>query len=230
MRDLILNGVTGPFLGSTATSRIGMQNALSFLPYSDWGVSNREDYNALLGGILGPTAGLGAKVSDAVGFFEQGDYTKAVERILPRGIADVVKSGRLLAEGETNRKGVQVVGQDDIGLADLFVSALGLPTKVQTDRWRTAKYKAEYGEHFKGRTAELKREYALARKAGEDVSEIRKEWRGLQAAKRRNGMKPAPMSELTRAARDWQKDEAGVVGGVTTDSGTREFVERLSRL
>ncbi|MEN6527994.1 MAG: PLxRFG domain-containing protein, partial [Candidatus Polarisedimenticolia bacterium] len=229
-RDLIMNGVPGPVFGSTITSKIGMSNMLSLFPFSEWGVGSREGVEGLIAASMGPMASLGMSAADGLGLIGQGELYKGLEKLVPKGLRDVMASARMANEGIVDRRDTTVMQREDLATFDLISNALGLPTKVQTDRWFTQREKFAYETYFNERTAQLKREYVRAFRDGKPRYEIEREWRNLQAAKRRNGFRTQSFSDLRNALRENRERERSTAGGVVYDEGSRKFTERLSTL
>jgi hypothetical protein len=229
-RDMIMNGIPGPLFGSSITAKVGMGNMLSLFPFTDWGVDSKEGVQQLIVASMGPTAGVGMMMADGLGLIGQGDYHKGLEKLVPKGMRDVAASLRMASDGATDRRDTEVLQREDLSAFDLISNALGLPTKIQTQRWSTNSQKYAYEQYFNDRTSSLKREYSRAFRDGKPRFEIEREWRNLQAAKRRNGFRTQPISDLRGSVREQRERNRNVAGGVPYDSGSRGFVERTSQL
>ncbi len=229
LADLFSKGIPKA-LGVDPSGRLGSGNMLSLLPYADTSVS-RKGYEAAVMGALGPfLGGMLPKMADGVDMMGKGDYWKGLEQLLPKGFADLSKATRQATGGMTQRNGDTVMAPDEIGALATLSQAIGLPSTTLTERSfrATAKFKAE--EHFKARSAEIKREYTEAYRSGEQSALIaaRKEWERLQAVRKEYGYKPMPMSELLKSPQEKVKRETNTAGGVQFNRNNRGFVEALA--
>jgi hypothetical protein len=91
--------------GADLSGKLGMGNALSILPYTDFDAT-REGFNAIATGLtLGATGGLGARVFQALGDIKDGDYYRGLMGLSPTGVSQAMKAFVEAGQGETNRRG-----------------------------------------------------------------------------------------------------------------------------
>jgi hypothetical protein len=229
--DLLISGVPGA-LGVDVSSKIGLGNVFSILPYTDVDLASRSGAEKVLVGLMGASANLGLKFADALGLMAQGQYYKGLEQMLPNGVANLMKGARFAAEGITMRNGDVVLKPDEISMLDAAFQAVGLPTNTITDRQFTQKVVKEFDKYYTQRTTEVKGDYVEASRKGDSaaMADAREEWIKLQESRVANGYKRQPYSELYRAPMEANKRARATAGGVEFGKSNRRFVESLSTI
>lgn len=229
LADLFSKGVPKA-LGVDLSGRLGSGNMLSLLPFADTDVS-RKGYEAAVMGALGPfLGGLLPKFADGLDMIGKGDYWKGSEQLLPKGFADLSKATRQATEGMSQRNGDTVMQPDEISLLATLSQAVGLPSTTLTERSFRASSKFKAEEHFKARSAQVKKEYTEAYRSGDQsaLRDARKEWEHLQGVRKDYGYKPQPMSELLKAPQEKAKREKNTAGGVQFNRNNQGFVKELA--
>jgi hypothetical protein len=229
LADFLFKGAPYALLGLDTSDRLGMGNITALAPYADINPnSTKEEIMEQVGKlVLGPSGGLLGRAIDGWGFgVEQKDYYRMMETMAPSLVANSMKAGRLATEGLTNAKGDVLEKPETFqGLPALY-TALGVrPRELvnQGDR-RSKEYKID--KHYDAETAQLNRRYNKAAKAGDKAEqrEIQNEFLALQAAKKRDGVKSQPLSNLLKAPREQKKRERKTIGGVQYTKANRELV------
>lgn len=229
--DLLISGVPGA-MGVDLSSKIGLGNVFSVLPFTDIDFTSRAGAEKVIVGLMGPTASLGLKFIDGLGMMSQGNYYKGLEQMLPNGVANVLKSGRFATEGITMRNGDVVLKPEEISMLDAAFQAVGLPTNTITDRQFTQKVVKEFDKYYKQRDTEIKGDYVEASRKGDSASmgDAIDEWNKLQASRVANGYKRQPYSDLYKAPMAAIKRERNVSGGVEFTKSNRQLIESLSTI
>lgn len=227
--DALTRGVPNAF-GVDLSGKVGSGNMLSLFPYADWDIESRSGYQNLLAAAAGPfVGGLMPKWADAVGTAKQGDYYKALEKVLPGAIGNAIKGTRFAVDGVTTTRGVQAMSADEITWVDGLFQAVGLPTSTITDRnFRSgAEYKAS--KFFDEKSSQVKKDYVEAFQDNDTdaMAEARQEWLDMQATRKRLGLTVQPLSQLIKAPRERMKRDRMAVGGVAADRETQGFVKNL---
>lgn len=227
--DALTRGVPNAF-GVDLSGKVGSGNMLSLFPYADWDIESRSGYQNLLAAAAGPfVGGLMPKWADAVGTAKQGDYYKALEKVLPGALGNAIKGTRFAVDGVTTTRGVQAMSADEITWVDGLFQAVGLPTSTITDRnFRSgAEYKAS--KFFDEKVSQVKKDYVEAFQDNDTdaMAEARQEWLDMQATRRRLGLTVQPLSQLIKAPRERMKRDRMAVGGVAADKETQGFVKNL---
>ena len=226
MADLLLNGVPAA-LGVNVGGKLGMGNVASVLPFTDVDLSSRSGYEKMMVGLMGPfIGGLAPKFVDGAGMIAKGEYYKGLELLAPNGIGNAMKGVRYANEGITMRNGDVVLKPEEISMVDAAFQAVGLPTTTITGRQYVQRTEAEFDKFYNERATAVKGAYVNASRAGdgEAMADARQEWQDLQDARRRNGYKIQPMSELFKATVAARKRETSIVNGVETNKGNKQFV------
>ena len=230
LTDALTRGVPNAF-GVDLSGKVGSGNMLSLFPYADWDIESRSGYQNLLAAAAGPfVGGLMPKWADAVGNAKQGDYYKALEKVLPGALGNAIKGTRFAVDGVTTTRGVQAMSADEITWVDGLFQAVGLPTSTITDRnFRSgAEYKAS--KFFDEKASQVKKDYIEAFQDNDTdaMAEARQEWLDMQATRKRLGLTVQPLSQLIKAPQERRKRERAAVGGVATDRETQGFVRQFT--
>lgn len=214
-------------VGSDLSGKLGMGNALSILPFTDF-EANREGFNAIAVGLtLGATGGLGARTFDALGDIKKGDYYRGLMGLAPTGFSQAIKAVVEADRGETNRRGDVLVSADEIATWESFAQAVGWPTTSVTERRFDRGVAFDNREAFDSRASKIKNEYTRAVR-GSDSEARRKaieKWQRLQNSRREAGFKPQPLSTLMRAPQEQAKRERNTAGGLQFNTQNRQFVQ-----
>jgi len=224
--DLLWGGATQA-AGVPLGGRIGAGGMLSLLPYTELQAS-RKGYESMFTAAAGPLlGGIAPRVVEGLGALAGGDLWKGTEAMLPAGFANVSKALRYETQGLTQKNGDVALTPDEIGVLDLALQAIGLPTNTIQERsyLAGAKFKAE--TFYKDRTSEMKRAYSDAYNAGSGTADVIADWNALQESRVQLGFTRQPLSELLKAPQERRKREASVVGGVQSRKGSEGFLATL---
>jgi hypothetical protein len=230
--NMILRGA--PTLGGVDLSgKIGMGNMLSIMPFTQIDKLDGQKTYEIIGTLLGgPAGGLAARTADGMAYIANGDTWKGLEMMTPKGMGDLMKAIRISGEGVTNRRGDVLLGSEDIGELDTFWRGIGLAPIKQTVRSVKQSAKYELEQNFESRTSRIKSDYVKAYKSrdSQKMAEARRAWSELQEARRRNGYKTQPLSNLMKAPIEQAKRERMTKGGIQYDRGSRRYVESLEEM
>ncbi len=227
--NLLLRGVPS-LAGVDVSGTLGLGNLLSVAPYTDL-PSDRESYAKYILSLTGPAiGGIGANTFDAVSLMGDGNYYKALERLMPRGIGAASKSLRETTTGETTARGDTLTQPIDLGAVEAIWGTLGLSPIARVNRQyaRNQFYKDE--KFYQDRAADIKRAYADAYKDDNStaMTALRLEWRGLQDARRERGFKTQSVLDLVKAPREQALREKRTVGGVPFTPGTEGRARQIT--
>lgn len=235
LADLLIKGAPYAFLNIDTSQKLGMGQMLDILPFvdTDNALADRSGYNEFVVASLGPfIGGVMPKMVDALGRLAEGDYYRALEQAMPAGPSHMMRAARIGDEGLTRRNGDVVMSAADIDFLDQASVLMGFPSKTLADQTWKSRVLYETDQFFSARTTRLKRKYARAVREGdtEAAAEVREDWRQLQEAKRRNGYRPSPMTELLRAPAERTRREARTAGGAPFRPQNRQFVQELDEM
>lgn len=185
--DLLLHG-PGAMLGLDMSAKLGEDKIFSIMPYNDFDFSSGKKAMQTIGALVaGPAGSQAGRFIDGFNYIAQGDYYKGIEKLMPKGVATAMESFRLENEGYSLRNGDVIVKPEDISEFGLLLNALGLPSTMIMEMKRENAQHYEVSKFFDDRSGEIKREYMKAAKDKdtEEMSDLRKQWMELQAAKDR---------------------------------------------
>jgi hypothetical protein len=227
--NLLLRGVPS-LAGVDVSGTLGLGNLLSVAPYTD-APTDRESYAKYILSLTGPAiGGIGANTFDAVALMGDGNYYKALERLMPRGIGAASKSLRETTGGETTARGDTLTQPIDLGAVEAIWGTLGLSPIARVNRQyaRNQFYKDE--KFYQDRAADVKRAYVDAYKGDNStaMNALRLEWKGLQDARRERGFKTQSVLDLVKAPREQTLREKRTVGGVPFTPGTEGRARQIT--
>ncbi len=89
-------------------------------------LDSHEMYAHMMPQILGPVlGGIVPNMFRGVGYLREGEYQKAVEKLSPKFIRDLSKAQRYATEGQVNRQGAVLKGQEDFSALEIVGQAVG---------------------------------------------------------------------------------------------------------
>ena len=207
--QLIMRGVP-TLAGVDLSGKIGSGQMLSIAPFADIDLTTQAGVTQAIGTIAGGAAGgMAARMLDGLGLMMNGDIYRGTEQVMPKGIGDMLKAGRIAGEGLTRRNGDVILGPDDVSQVGQLFAAIGLPSAKVAETYQARQSALDLEKNFTERATKVKNQYARAfrEKDAEGMAEARDAWMKLQAARRRNDLKPQPMSSLLRAPQEQRKRE-----------------------
>lgn len=228
--DLVTRGAP-TLAGVDFSGKIGYGNMLSITPFSNADLGTTAGQAEWLGTFIGGAAlGMTSRVADGLVLMAGGDWYKGVERTMPKGVSDAMKAFRTQTEGMTRRNGDVILPAEEVDtLANIF-SAIGVPSAQQAVVYENRNLARDIKAKFTDRTSRIKNDYikAVKDKDQEGMKEARAAWKKLQDAKRRNGVKPTPLSSLLKAPMEQRKRERNTVGGVQYTKQDRALARAIA--
>jgi hypothetical protein len=229
LADLLLKGGPKAFGGPDTSVWIGAGTMLSILPFADTDIS-KDGYTAAVMGAMGPlVGGLGPRFADGAKLMKDGDYLKGLEQMTPAGITGVLKSVRYNTDGLTKRNGDVLLSPEEFSFFDATLTAMGLSPGKVADRNMLMNAQFKSDEFFKNRSALIKKDFSEAVRNGDEATrrEAIEDWQTIQAARRRLGYKPQPLSDLLKAPKEQRDRERDTRGGVQFRKSNEGFTEQL---
>lgn len=161
-----LVGIPGRALNVDLTNRIGSPN----LWFRDSGrdLEGADAWNALVGDLLGPIAGLGASAFMAAGSFGE-DPVRALEKIVPKAVRDPIKAGRYASDGVTTWNGDVIV--EDLGPLELLAQASGLTPARVAERYEANNRMKNEEKRITKERQKLHKDLGDAVRSGEGISD-----------------------------------------------------------
>lgn len=172
LANLITKGIPA-MLGVDLSGKLGSGNIFDPAPFVRNAKDGRDTTAAYFMAIVGGAAGgQVANAAEALHQAGQGNYAKAAMMSLPKAAADLLKAEEFQRSGTKDSRGNTILDPSEISAASIVLKALGMtPTAID----RVA---AERNAMFVARTArndaraKLLQDYARAKMAGDDTSEI----------------------------------------------------------
>lgn len=187
-----------------------------FMPYNSKYVDLNPDADSALlftaQMLLGPTGTTVRNMGNIADFINRGNYYRAAEYAMPKGLRSYLETLRLADEGYTTRGELTITDPTKFDAVDFLTNAIGLPsTDINQIKW-TRGQQIEIQQWFSDQTSRIKRGYLSAYddRDREAMAEYRDEFRELQKAKdrvrpffnnSRNVLKRASVSDLIKAPR-----------------------------
>lgn len=207
--QLIMRGVP-TLAGVDLSGKIGSGQMLSIAPFADIDLTTQAGVTQAIGTIAGgATGGMAARMLDGLGLIMNGDIYRGTEQVMPKGIGDMLKAGRISGEGLTRRNGDVILSDEDVSQVGQLFAAIGLPSVKVTETYQARQSALDLEKNFTERATKVKNQYAKAfrERDTEAMAEAREAWKKLQDARKRNDLKPQPMSSLLRAPQEQRKRE-----------------------
>lgn len=174
MADALAKGLP-TLMGADLSGRIGMGDVFSLYPRLDLSTARSVDekMGRVAAAVMGPgVGGLGAQAFRAGQFFEQGDWAKGTEQLVPKMAADVIQAGRTATKGMTDMKGEQILGADEISAWDTTLRALGVSPQDQANYYEANAAINKVKRATADRKAQIHNQYRAALHDG-DMSDVR---------------------------------------------------------
>jgi len=227
LATLITRGVPSA-LGVDLSSKLGMGNVLSLLPFNDLDLTSRSGVeSAAFSAFGGPAGGLTLRAIDGLNLMRDGQYYRGLEQLVPTGATNAMKAYRQATEGLTRRNGDVLISPEEISGMDTFWQAIGFqPTELSVRQFRD-RVKREADDAFKTRADRIRGEYLRAKDDPETRADARDRWTELQDARVEAGYRRQPLSSLLRADQSQRERERNTLRGIQFNRDTRRFVEEL---
>lgn len=223
---LIMRGAPAA-AGIDLSGKLGMGNALSVLPFTDFELSKAGVAEAGFAMAFGASGSLAQRFADGLKLIGGGEYHRGLEKLAPKGISDAMKAVRENNEGVTRLNGDVLVPADEIAAWESTAKFFGVPVTSDTKRRFLTDIKFEEEKAFKDKAAKLKNQYTKARREGDDTSAVREKWNKLQEERVSEGFKREPLSNLLQAPQAQAKRERETAGGIQFNKQTRRFTQEL---
>jgi hypothetical protein len=213
--------------GVDLSGKLGMGNALSVLPFTDFELSKAGVTDIGFALTFGASGSLAQRFADGLKLIGGEEYYRGLEKLAPKGISDAMKAVRENEQGVTRLNGDVLVPADEIAAWESVAKSFGVPVTSDTKRRFLTDIKFEEEKAFKDKAAKLKNQYTKARREGDDTSAVREKWNKLQDERVREGFKREPLSNLLQAPQAQAKRERETTGGIQFNKQTRRFTEEL---
>jgi hypothetical protein len=205
--DVFAKGIPA-FFGADLSARIGLGDVASPFPIARFdGRTGTDQVGQVLVAALGPAAGMTAKFYDGYLRFAEGDWSKGVEKITPKAVADMFKASRYGKEGMTDGNGAPT-GTELDGW-DVVYRALGVAPTTESNYYEGTRAVKTVEDAVKTRMGRVGRAYKDGVRTG-DLAKAREMIEKFNADHPENPIKPK--QELTwrrEVSRDGKNRDEG---------------------
>jgi len=157
----VLDGPVSALTQATVNTRVGLNNM--WVQDAPTGMEGKELGLFYLGQAAGPLGGLAVRAFDAGAPSPEGFGERALEKVMPKALGDVLKAVRYAREGVTNQRGDVITPASQISNYDTFLQAVGFtPYKVSL-QYEKNRNVSEYSQKIMARKALLKNKLNLMR-------------------------------------------------------------------
>lgn len=163
-------------LGLDVSQRVGMGELLNPLPYlRAYGKTGEEQFAQGLASALGAPFGMVGRMWDSKVLWEQGHWDKALEKFLPKMLADLARANRYTRTGITTRSGETAIKPDRIDGWDVTLRAMGFSPTVESEHYAAKQAKEDVARATDELRKRLLAKYAQAKLRGEDTEDVQDE-------------------------------------------------------
>tara|TARA_R110000751_G_scaffold174190_2_gene280553 strand:- start:1372 stop:2967 length:1596 start_codon:yes stop_codon:yes gene_type:complete len=223
-------GLVNAALGSDMASRIEMNSLLYRPPFIDKDQSQLWTLAEQLGG---PIVGITLSMERGIGLFNEGEFVRGTEAVMPAAVRNVMKGGRYATEGALTRRGDAI--SEDIGLFQTIMQFGGAQPTVISDQHRMNRNNRGKDDHLKETRTKLLRKLNFAASQNDArgylaaYKEIVKYNRDLPAAAR--GRKVILKDTIDRSRKSYEDRTKKMLGGIEYTpfmlSSNREYGDGL---
>ena len=153
-----------------------------------------------------------SRFGDAFILGSEGDYQKALEKVLPKFMSSLVKAERLGSEGLTTRSGNVAIESDEFDAWDQAIKALGFTPTKESEYYQAMYAKERISQAIDDRRNRVIKALATARLNGEDTAEALEQARqfNIEHPSRRITGESVIRSVAQRRKDKQQRSESGV--------------------
>jgi hypothetical protein len=217
--DIVMKGPMDYLTGATISSRVSLNNL--WLRETPAYLEGGDRYLHNLGEAVGP---LGALVKDAFYMAPQelaeGNYSRALEYILPKALKDSAKTNRYMREGVRSRRGDVVISGEELQSKDLFLQASGFTPAKITKQYEINRAVKKAEGHILKRKERLMDRLFLAVRHG-DKKEMLSTVKKINRFNTKNKGYPISPSKIIASAKARGRFSAEAVGGIKVNKNLR---------
>jgi hypothetical protein len=210
-------------LGIDLSGRLAAPSLTQQLRYAQGGKEGRDQFNAMLVAMLGPSAGMLANWYDAAAVADV-DPARAWQMVLPKVFADPLRAIDRADRGILSRSGTQLVPPEEAGGFKALLKAAGFESTDVTDMYEQRAAFNEARQRAAAVRDTLLRRYAEARMAGKPVGEIMDD---IAEFNRRNPSNRITPDTLRRSIEQRRKAQQETVNGVRIRRQDRDLVDQV---
>lgn len=208
-------------VGIDLSGRLGLGNMLFFdTPEA----SSRGVYGFIGEQVMGPVGGIGVGAVDAIDAFHRGDYFRALEKMSPKGLRDVLRAGRYGTEGMLDRYGNTIKSTKELGYAALFWQSVGLAPAAAAEAYEQRGAALGFERRVDARRSLLLERYARADRTGK-----REIWKEIREFNREHPAWRVTADTLKRSRKARARREKERSGAFYASPAHRRVLEEMGR-
>lgn len=170
--DLINYGPVGTLTNTELSSRLSLNDLLFREPFGSSGTSHVSEAKDWMVQLLGPVASMFLSPAKAWDQWQQGNYDRAVEAIMPSGVRQLMVAWRYADEGVKTPSGKQVFEKEEVSGASIFKQMMGFAPQNIATQTRENIQRTGIGLEIGRARTDLMKKYDRAVLEGKDLDAI----------------------------------------------------------
>lgn len=230
--DLILEGVPS-LLGVNLSDSIGAGTMASIAPYTRKDFNKEGGMKELLINLAGAPISRILRIHDGwtQSNWETNSWRPLIEAGLPAGIPGIFKAAGILDATVDKRTGAKFLSDEDFGLTDRLLLAMGATPKVLEDMYRMRGQVRRTQEWGTQQSGEIKARFINTRRGNnwKEINEIYRDLEEINVKRREKGLPKIKRSDLHSAYKQRVKEEKSMqqYGGMKVPQSQRRLAERI---
>lgn len=221
--EVISHGLPRAVLPIDLASRVSLGD-LWIRGGSREGDNPREAFAADMVSLLGPTASTLLGWYMAGDYMERGQYSKAIQAIVPKAARDVLKAGDMATTGTTDSFGAVLKPADDYSTMDVINQALGFSPAQRSEMYEARSAVNQAKTAIEGKRKALISQLVEAKIAG-DTPAAQEMWQEIVAFNRRNPDFKITRSTINRSMTNRRKRAEAMRDGIWLPKGKESLRE-----
>lgn len=225
LSDILTKGVPAAF-GADFSKRIGLSDVAQPFPMMRFSGARtgRAKAGETLLNVIGPSGGMLASAFDAYDLFDQGDWYRGTEKLVPKAIMDPLRASRYATQGMTDGSG------DPTGTAisgwDVTLKTLGIAPISEANYYEGTAAIKDVTTATSSRKGNIGNKYRAALRDG-DMSSVRQMITKFNQDHPENKITPRTENEWRKAAHTAMKNR-GASSGIKYGTKTTEPYNKLA--
>lgn len=188
----------------------------------------------LAGEGLGPIFGMGLNFAGGIGDFQDNRTRRGIEKFMPKGISDILKTIRYAQEGAQTYQRDMILSPDEFTVADLTAQALGFTPTALSDRYEQNRSIKDLEQKLRNRRSDLMNRLFMSWRLG-DRAAARDVMKAIAKWNKTNPRYPISPEGIMQSGRTRAAYDMRTVGGVAVDKRlqylmeTKRFIARPAR-
>jgi len=179
----------------------------------------------LSGEALGPIFGMGLNFAGGIGDFQDNRTRRGIEKFMPKGISDILKTIRYAQEGAQTYQRDMILSPEEFTSADLTAQALGFTPTALSDRYEQNRAIKDLEQKLRNRRSDLMNQLFMAWRLG-DRAAARETMQAIAKWNRTNPRYPISPDSIRQSGRTRAAYDMRTVGGVAVDKRLQYLIEQ----